>query len=223
MNKNTIREYFPNFAELELLEEISEFGIERDFKKGESIIRNGEFMKYIPLIASGSIRVMREDDEGHEMLLYYLEGGNTCAMSITCCTRNEKSNIWALAEEDSKVLLLPLEYMEAWMKKYSSWRNYIMNSYSSRMEGLLKTIDSIAFYSLDKRLLKYLTDRSQALKKTEFSITHGEIAKELNSSREAISRLLKKLETLGKIELGRNRIILTEDFETLAGVNKIDL
>jgi CRP/FNR family transcriptional regulator len=216
MDKNTIREHFPNFAELELVEEISEYGIERDFKRGDSIIRNGEFMKYVPLIISGSIRVMREDAEGHEMLLYYLEGGNTCAMSITCCMRNEKSNIWAIAEEDSKVLLLPLEKMEAWMKKYSSWRGYIMNSYSSRMEGLLKTLDSIAFYSLDKRLLKYLADRSHALKKQEFSITHSEIARELNSSREAISRLLKKLETMGKIELGRNKIILTKEFEAAA-------
>ena len=216
MDKNTVREYFPNFVELELVEGISEYGIERDFVRGDSIIRNGEFMKYVPLIISGSIRVMREDEEGHEMLLYYLEGGNTCAMSITCCMRNEKSNIWAIAEEDSKVLLLPLEHMEAWMKKYSSWRAYIMNSYSSRMEGLLKTLDSIAFYSLDKRLLKYLSDRSHALKKNEFSITHSEIGRELNSSREAISRLLKKLETMGKIELGRNKITLTTEFEAAA-------
>ncbi len=213
MTKDAIREHFPNFVELELLEEISESGLERDFKRGDTIIRNGEFMKYVPLIVSGSIRVMREDEEGHEMLLYYLEGGNTCAMSITCCTRNEKSNIWAIAEENSKVLLVPLENMEVWMTKFSSWRNYIMNSYSSRMEGLLKTLDSIAFYSLDKRLLKYLSDRSHTLKKREFSITHSEIARELNSSREAISRLLKKLETLGKIELGRNKIILTEDLK----------
>jgi len=215
MDKNTIRQHLPNFVELELIEEISEYGIERDFNLGDTIIRKGEFMKYVPIIISGSIRVMREDDDGHEMLLYYLEGGNTCAMSITCCTRNEKSTIWAIAEENSKVLLVPLEYMEVWMKKYSSWRSYIMNSYSSRMEGLLQTLDSIAFYSLDKRLLKYLGDRSQALKKNEFSITHSEIARALNSSREAISRLLKKLETLGKIELGRNKIILTEEFDSV--------
>lgn len=213
MDKNTLRQIFVSFSELELLEEMSEYGIERSFSRGESIIRKGEFMKYVPLIIKGSIRVMREDEEGHEMLLYYLETGNTCAMSITCCTRNEQSNIWAIAEEDSEVLLLPLTKMEEWMKKYSSWRSFIMNSYSNRMESLLETLDSIAFYSLDKRLMKYLNDRSRALNKQEFSITHGEIARELNSSREAISRLLKKLEGMKKVVLGRNKITLSKNFE----------
>jgi len=214
MDASAIHKYFPNFSEMELVESISKHGIEKGFKRGDSVIRKGEFMKYIPLIISGSLRVMREDEEGHEMLLYYLERGNTCAMSITCCMSNEKSNIWAIAEEDSRLLLLPLELMDTWMKKYGSWREYIMKSYSSRMEGLLKTLDSIAFHSLDKRLLKYLDARSSALRKKEFAITHSEIARELNSSREAISRLLKKLETLGQIQLGRNKIILTENFDS---------
>lgn len=208
MHKSRIHQYFPNFIELELIDEISTYGIEKKVDRGEEMIRKGEFMKYIPLIFSGSIRVMREDEEGHEMLLYYLERGNTCAMSISCCIRNEKSNIQAIAEEDSEVLLLPLEQMDCWMKSYSSWRNYIMDSYSSRMEGLLHTLDAIAFYSLDKRLLKYLDDRSKALKKTEFEITHSHISRELNASREAISRLLKKLEVMGKVRLGRNKITL---------------
>lgn len=208
MEKETIRKQFPVFTEIELLEEISEFGIERTFQRGDTIIRKGEYMKYMPLVFSGSIKIMREDDHGNEVLLYYLEGGNTCAMSITCCMKEEKSSIWAIAEEETRLLLIPVLKVDGWMKKYSSWKNFVMNSYATRMDSLLHTLDAIAFYSLDDRLLKYLKDRSSALHKSEFSITHSEIAKELNSSREAVSRLLKKLENMGKVELGRNKIKL---------------
>lgn len=208
MDKNQIRQLFPLLSEIELLEELSEHSIERTFEEKENIIRKGQYMKYMPLILSGSIKVMREDESDNEMLLYYLEGGNTCAMSITCCLRSEVSNIWATAQETTDVLLVPIEKSDEWMKKYSSWRNFIMMSYATRMEELLNTLDSIAFYSLDQRLLKYLNDKSQALKKSAFSLTHSEIAQELNSSREAISRLLKKLENMGKVKLGRNHITL---------------
>jgi CRP/FNR family transcriptional regulator len=145
----------------------------------------------MPLVFSGSINILRQDDHGNEVLLYYLEKGKTCAMSMSCCMKEKKSNIWAIAEEDTQLLLVPVEKMDFWMKKYSSWKNFVMNSYSSRMDELLYTLDAIAFYSLDERLLKYLKDRSSALQKVEFHITHSEVAKELNSSREAISRLLK--------------------------------
>lgn len=209
MNKDLIKNLFPVFNELELLNEVSEIGIEKTFQKGDKIIRKGEYMKYMPLVISGSLKVMREDDHGNEMLLYYLEGGNTCAMSITCCMKQEKSNVWAFAEDDkTEILLLPIQNIDGWMKKYTSWRNFILNSYSSRMDQLLHTLDAIAFYSLDERLIKYLKDRSTALNKTQFSITHSDIAKELNSSREAVSRLLKKLEVLNKVKLGRNQIAL---------------
>lgn len=210
MNRDQIKDSFPQLYEVKLVEEILASGVERFFKRGDSIIRLGEYMKSMPLILRGSIKVMREDDEGNEVLLYYLEGGNTCAMSITCCMKEEKSSIWAIAEEDTQVLLIPLHFVDLWMKEYTSWKNFIMNSYATRMEELLRTLDAIAFYSLDQRLLKYLKDRSSALKKATFEITHSEIAHELNSSREAISRLLKKLENLNKIELGRNRITLLE-------------
>ena len=208
MEKETIRKQFPVFTEIELLEELAEYGIERTFQRGDKIIRKDEYMKYMPLVFSGSIKIMREDDLGNEVLLYYLEGGNTCAMSITCCMKEEKSSIWAIAEEETTLLLIPVFHVDGWMKKYSSWKNFVMNSYATRMDNLLHTLDAIAFYSLDDRLVKYLKDRSAALQKTEFSITHSEIAKELNSSREAISRLLKKLENMNKVVLVRNKIKL---------------
>lgn len=208
LDKKQILKQFPVLSEIELLEEISEYGIERTFQTGENIMRKGEYIKYMPMIFSGSIRVMREGEEGNELLLYYLEGGNTCAMAIACCMKQEQSNIWAAAEEETTVLLIPMQYVNLWISKYTSWKNFIMDSYSNRMDEILRTLDAIAFYSLDKRLIKYLEDRSSALRTKEFTITHGDIARELNSSREAISRLLKKLENMGKVELGRNKVKL---------------
>ncbi len=125
MDKNEVKKVFPVFNEIELLEEMSEFGIEMQFKKGDPIIRKGQYIKYMPLILEGSLSVMRENEDGDEVLLYFLEGGDTCSMSMTCCMRSEKSNIWAIAEDNSKVLLLPLEHMEQWMKKYSiAWHHW---------------------------------------------------------------------------------------------------
>jgi len=152
MDIDIIKNQFPVFTEIDLLKEISTHGIERDFQRGENIIRKGEYMKYMPLVFSGSVKIMREDDNGNEVLLYYLEGGNTCAMSITCCMKEEKSNIWAIAEENTKILLIPLINVDSWIKKYSSWKNFVMNSYASRMDELLQTLDSITFYSLEERL-----------------------------------------------------------------------
>lgn len=208
MDKHQMQSRFPLLREIELLEELSEHGIERTFENGEVIMRKGQYMKYIPLILSGSVKVLREDDQGNEILLYYLEGGNSCAMSITCCMKEEKSKIQAIAEETAHLVLIPTQQSNAWMRKYSSWRDFILMSYSTRLDELLFALDSVAFHSLDERLLTYLQMRSKKLNTNEFEITHQEIAKELNSSREAISRLLKKLETLGQVKLGRNRVHL---------------
>lgn len=208
MNALDLKNTFPLLTEKELLEEIAEHGIEKTFESGEDLIRKGQYIKYMPLVLDGLIKVMREDGDGSEMLLYFLEGGNTCAMSIICCMRAETSNIWATVEEKATVLLIPVKQSEIWMKKYSSWRNYVISSYSNRMEELLKTIDAIAFYSLDERLHQYLKERSRVSNTKVFSITHQEIARELNSSREAISRLLKKLENMKKVKLSRNKIEL---------------
>lgn len=210
MDKNEVKKVFPVFNEIELLEEMSEFGIEMQFKKGDPIIRKGQYIKYMPLILEGSLSVMRDNEDGDEVLLYFLEGGDTCSMSMTCCMRSEKSNIWANAESDTRLLMIPTQYTDDWMKKYSSWRNFVLSSYALRMEELLQTVDSIAFKSLDERLMKYLKDRSKALGKSQFEITHSEIARSLNSSREAVSRLLKKLENLGEVKLGRNRVELVD-------------
>jgi CRP/FNR family transcriptional regulator len=201
-----IHQHFPFFKEPELVDAIANVAKEIHVKEGDSIIKFGEFIKSTPLISEGLLKIVRQDENGHEILLYYLDGGNTCVMTVTCCMKQEKSKIKAIAEIDTHLLLVPFHYMDEWMRNFRSWRNFILQTYSARFEEMLSALDSVAFESLDTRLLRYLADREQALDTHEFHITHQQIAQELNSSREAVSRLLKKLENDGHIELGRNRI-----------------
>jgi CRP/FNR family transcriptional regulator, anaerobic regulatory protein len=203
-----IHQYFPFFKEPELVDAIANVAKEVNVREGESIIKIGEFIKSTPLITKGLLKIVRQDDSGHEILLYYLDGGNTCVMTVTCCMKQEKSKIKAIAEIDTHLLLIPFHYMDEWMRNFRSWRNFILQTYSARFEEMLSALDSVAFESLDTRLLRYLSEREHALETNEFHITHQQIAQELNSSREAVSRLLKKLETNGQIKLGRNKIKL---------------
>ncbi len=204
--QDLIRQNFPFFTEPELVDAIADVAKEVNVKEGDYIIKIGEFIKSTPLIVKGLIKIVRQDNEGHEILLYYLDGGNTCVMTVTCCMKQEQSKIKASAEIDTQLLLIPFHYMDEWMRNYRSWRNFILETYSTRFEEILATLDSVAFESLDVRLLRYLSERELALDTDEFQITHQQISQELNSSREAVSRLLKKLETNGQIKLGRNRI-----------------
>jgi CRP/FNR family transcriptional regulator len=169
----------------------------------------GDAMTSIPIILSGSIKISRENDNGDELLLYYIEGGDTCAMTLQCCVRQMKSEIRATSMEDSVLLMLPTEMMELWMHKYKSWREYILQSYHVRLTELMETIDAIAFMRLDERLLKYLTDQAKLLGSLEIHHTHQQIAEDLHSSRVVISRLLKQLEIKGVIILKRNKIVLS--------------
>lgn len=204
--RDIIQQHFPFFKEPELVDAIANVAKEVNVKEGDSIIKIGEYIRSTPLITQGLLKIVRQDDEGHEILLYYLDGGNTCVMTVTCCMKQEKSKIKAIAEIDTHLLLIPFHYMDEWMRNFRSWRNFILQTYSARFEEMLSTLDSVAFESLDTRLLRYLGDRERALNTNEFHITHQQIAQELNSSREAVSRLLKKLENRGNIQLGRNRI-----------------
>ncbi len=211
--REMIEKHFPFFKEPELVDAILNVGKEIILKEGEPIIRVGEFIKSTPLITDGLLKVIRQDDDGKEILLYYLTGGNTCVMTVTCCMHQEKSKIKAIAEKESHIILIPFHYMDDWMRNYRTWRNFILQTYSARFEEMLATLDQTAFESLDTRLIKYINDKKLVLETDEFKITHQQIASELNSSREAISRLLKKLEGLNVIKLGRNKIKILKDFK----------
>lgn len=203
---NYVRTEYPQLAEKSLQEEIASVGRVVSFKSGEIILDIGSYIKSMPLIISGLIKAVREDTEGNEIFLYYLSGGETCSMSFTCCLMNKKSEIRTIAEEDTLLITIPSKYMDEWMSKYASWRNWVMKSYEMRMQELLKTIDSIAFQKMDERLLAYLHNKAQKLNAKILHTTHQEIAYDLNASREAISRLLKQLENEHHVILGRNKI-----------------
>ena len=209
--REIIEKHFPFFKEPELIDAIANVGKEIVVKEGEPIIKIGEFIKSTPLITDGLLKVIRQDDSGHEILLYYLEGGDTCVMTVTCCMHQEKSKIKAIAEKDSHLILIPFHYMDDWMRNFRTWRNFILQTYSMRFEEMLATLDATAFESLDNRLIKYLNEKKQVMGTDEFRVTHQQIASELNSSREAVSRLLKKLELLKAIKLGRNKIKILKE------------
>lgn len=201
-----IKEQFPALNEPRLLATIAEHGTLRSVEEGTNLIRIGQYMKFVPLVLSGLIKISREDEKGNEIFLYYLEAGDTCAMSLTCCLEKGKSNIHGTAEEDTQMITIPVALMNEWLGKYPSFRAFIMLAYAKRFDELLQTIDSITFNDMGERLVRYLESRTQALKTKVLHITHQQIAYDLNSSRESISRLLKKLEETGKIKLGRNKI-----------------
>jgi CRP/FNR family transcriptional regulator len=206
--EHTIHEALDYLLEEALVEEIIKDGLLREVRADEVIIQAGEKMGMIPIVLSGSIKVSRENENGEELLLYYIEGGDTCAMSLQCCVRQSTSEIKAVAMEQSLLLFIPLDRMELWMHKYRSWREYILQSYHTRLMEMLDTIDAMAFLRLDERLLKYLIDQAKLRGSLEINLTHQQIAEDLHSSRVVISRLLKQLETSGKIKLMRNKILL---------------
>ena len=192
--------------EEKLVKEIFQSGRLKKVVAGQVLITQGSENSEIPIVIEGSLRVTRNDDKGNEMFLYYLEGGETCAMSITCCIEGKRSNFSAIAEQDTSIWMIPLQYMDEWLVKYTSFRRYIFSSYQIRFEELLTAFDSVAFMKMDERLYKYLLDKKQATSSYIIQKTHEQIATELNTSRVVISRLLKQLEKSGKIEQHRNRI-----------------
>lgn len=201
-----LKEGYGNLFEDSLINEILQVGTFKEIPEGYKLMEIGAYIKGMPLLVSGAIKVLREDKDGDELLLYYLEKGETCSMTLTCCIGDSKSEIRAIAETDTKLIMVPLGKMEEWTAKYKSWRNFVFQSYHNRLNELLTTLDSVAFDKLDERLINHLKEKSRINKDQSINSTHQEIAYELHSSRVVISRLLKKLEQLGKIELHRNYI-----------------
>lgn len=204
--KTLLQENYDFIFEEELLKEINEVGVLVKVKQGEVLMDIGETISAMPLLLNGAIKVLREDEDGGDLLLYFIEKGDTCAMTFSCCMGSHKSEIRAVAEMDTELIMIPIEKMELWMAKYKSWQQFIMDNYATRMSELLETVDSLAFMRMDERLLKHLQDRAKVTRDELIHTTHLEIAKDLHTSRVVISRLLKKMEIEGKIEQQRNYI-----------------
>ncbi|NHF59672.1 Crp/Fnr family transcriptional regulator [Flavobacteriaceae bacterium TP-CH-4] len=200
--------YFGHIFEDALLHEINQVGTFKEVSEGSTLIEIGQYIKSMPLLVTGVIKVLREDSHGDELLLYFLENGDTCAMTLSCCMGQTKSEVRAIAETDSKLVMIPVQKMEEWLAQYKSWRNYVLETYHSRLNELLETVDSIAFLKMDERLLKYLHDKTRVTNDRIIHNTHQEIAYDLHTSRVVVSRLLKKLENMGKLELHRSHITM---------------
>lgn len=195
------------FADLEphLKDELLAIGHVTEVKEGDVLLKMGQFIRSTMLVLDGRIKIYREDEDGNEFLMYYLEPGNACAFSIMCAMNNERSQVTAVAETEATLLSIPFESTVKWMNDYRSWNEFVIKTYRGRFEELLITLDHIAFRSMDERLLFYLKRKLQG-EGSELQISHQQIARDLNSAREVISRLLKKMEQRGALELERSKI-----------------
>ena len=204
----TLKNLFGKIFEEALLEEITRVGTLREVPADFELMDIGEPIKGVPLMLSGAIKISREDINGDELLLYYLEEGDSCTMTMAWEMGQQKSQIRAVTELPSQLIMVPLSAVEDWSSRFPSWRKFIFQSYHKRMEELLATVDGIAFDQLEKRLWAYLVEKKRITKMNTLSITHQTIAQEMHSSRVVISRLLKRLEVDQKIRLHRNAIEL---------------
>lgn len=192
--------------EPDLKKVLVENGTLKIFAAEEMLMQTGQNMRSTMLIVQGLVKLYREGDEGNEFFMYYLQPGDACALSMICATKQETSEVMAKAVERTVGLLIPISLMDTLMKEYKTWYYFVLETYRDRFEELLTVIDNIAFKSMDERLEFYLEKQFKDLKSRSLTITHGEIANDLNSSREVISRLLKKMEQRGEVILHRNYI-----------------
>jgi len=207
----TISEIFVNTFEKELLEEMELYGSLVTVKAGDLILDIGQTVRTMPIILSGTVKVSRTDEDGKELLLYYVNANESCAMTFTCCMQQQTSEVKAVAEEDVEMFTVPVTLMDKWMSTYPTWKSFVMRTMQNRFHELLKTIDQIAFQKLDERLINYLKEKTKTSGSSLINISHEQIANELATSREVISRLLKKLEIDKKLLLFRNQIRLMKD------------
>lgn len=215
MTREILRQALPNLTDPKLLDRLMEKGQFSTFEPGEMLMKPGQFVKAVPLVLEGSIKIMRMDEEGKELFLYYLETGETCALSLTCCSAARPSEIKAVVEEKLTVLFIPIQVHEQLTDEFKQWKDFVSSTYQHRFQEMLVVLDAVAFKKMDERLMNYIVTKMKQLKTNELHTTHQEVANELGTAREVISRLLKQLEKKKWIELGRNVIYIRDDFEEL--------
>jgi CRP/FNR family transcriptional regulator len=202
-----------SFFEPELIQEIQDFGILQTFSEGELIMDYGKYIRMMPIVLKGTVKVLRLNEDNNEILLYYLSSSESCSMAYSCCVEAKKSEVKAIAEDDVEIIGIPHTKLDEWLCKYPSWKNYVMRSFNERFIELLKSIESIAFHKLDERLIAYLKEKKRLSGSSVVKASHNTIADELATSRVVISRLLKQLENNKKIILYRNEIKLLPGFD----------
>jgi len=209
INEPTLREKlnksYSKIFEKQLIDEIVKVGHHDTIKKGGILIDIGDEMTHIPLILSGVIKILRKENN-HELALYYLEKGDTCAISFANCINKKQSVFKGIVEEDVDMILLPVDKIDKWLVKYESWRHFIIDSYHFRLLEMVESIDGLAFLKMKQRLLKYLKNIVKTTHEVNLDLTHQEIATDLNTSRVVVTRLLKELHDAGEIYSKRNKI-----------------
>ncbi len=191
-----------------LNEAIYHSGQVRSFNAGSVILNINAYIKSIPIVLSGSIKVIKTDEEGQEILLYYIKPGESCIMSFLAGIHNDTSKIKAIVEEDAAILLIPVEKAGAWIREFPEWTDFIFTLYQKRFEELLEVVNAVAFQKLDSRLLQLLHQKASLFHTKEIMVTHQQLADDLGTAREAVSRLLKQMENDKLIALSRNKITL---------------
>ncbi len=204
--REKLSDYYSTIFEKDLIDEIVEIGFVDKLKSGTTLIDIGENMTHIPLILKGAVKIIRQEKEGDELVLYFLEKGDTCAISFINCINRKKSIFKGVVENDIEAIFIPVEKIDEWLAKYKTWRYFIIDSYHFRLIEMVESIDGLAFMKMNQRLFKYLTDKVKINQDINLEITHQEIAKDMNTSRVVITRLLKQLHNDGKIFSTRNKI-----------------
>ncbi|HRI00005.1 MAG TPA: Crp/Fnr family transcriptional regulator [Saprospiraceae bacterium] len=192
----------------DLIQKLLEHGIQKSYKAGDIVLNENSSIRSIPIVTRGSLKVIRTEEDGREILLYYIRSGESCIMSFLGGIHNETSKVRAEAEENAEVLFIPITKVSLFIKEYPQWLEYIFKLHHKRFEELLEVINAIAFKKVDERLLDLLKKKAELTGKTTLSVTHEQLANELGTARVVVSRLLKQLEELGQVRLGRNKISL---------------
>ena len=189
-------------------QKLSEIGFTKTFSEGEIILNDNSYIKAIPIVTNGSIRVMRTDEDGREILLYYIKAGESCIMSFLGGLHQDTSKIKAIAEEETEILFIPVDKVSLLIKEFPEWLDYIFRLYHKRFEELLEVVNAVAFKKMDERLFNFIKKKCEMTQKQTLFITHEQIANELGTARVVVSRLLKQIEENGYVKLGRNKITL---------------
>jgi CRP/FNR family transcriptional regulator, anaerobic regulatory protein len=211
---NKLTEYtdrFKDIFESALLAELETKSMLMEVPAGAAMLNPGQTIRAVPLVINGSFKVSRINEEGQELLLYYVQQGESCAMTFTCCMMSQASVIKGSAEDDSELLCVPVELMDGWLIKYPSWKRYVMTTILNRFSEIIKCMDDVAFKKMDDRLIHYLKQKSKVTGSSLINLTHQQIGDELGTNRVTVSRLLKKLEIDKKLLLYRNQIKILKD------------
>lgn len=212
MSIDNLKDKLSQIFERELVNEIISASELMTVEEGTVLMDYGKKVKFMPIVVSGTLKVMRKDDEGREIILYYLTNNESCAMAYTCCMEAKLSEVKAVAEDTLQILKIPHEKLDEWLMKYPSWKSYVFNSFTQRFNELLRSLESVAFQKLDERLIRYLANKAKVSGKSSIQLSHNQIAEEMGTSRVVISRLLKQLENDKKLVLYRNEIKLLSSF-----------